>query len=101
MVDRSSSIRRRSTGGRGVSTADLLHETLAETAELPVERHASRVLGEAEAVAGDLRDCGPAVQRERAAVVVELLSEVDGTGHPEADRLVETARGLAADLADE
>lgn len=84
-----------------MSTAEELHQALAETAELPVERHASRVLGEAEAVAGDLRDCEPTVQRERAAVVLELLSEVEETGHPEADRKVETARGLAERLSTE
>jgi hypothetical protein len=84
-----------------VSTADRLHRALAETAELPVERHASRVLGEAEAVAGDLRDCDPAVQRERAAIVLELLAEIDSTGHPAADRKVETARDLAETLAEE
>lgn len=84
-----------------MSDAERLYEALAATAELPVERHASRVLGEAEAVADDLRDCGPAVRRERAAVVVDLLEEVDGTGHEAADERVEVARGLAEELANE
>ena len=84
-----------------MSDAERLYRALAATAERPVERSASRLLGEAEAVADDLRDCGPAVQRERAAVVLELLEEVDGTGDEEADRRVETARRIAADLATE
>lgn len=78
--------------------ADALYEHLAATAELPVERRAGRVLGEAEAVADDLRNCAPSVRRERAAVVVELLDEVDSTGHGEADEHVETARALAEEL---
>ena len=84
-----------------MSDAERLYEALAATAELPVERHASRVLGEAEAVADDLRDCDPAVRRERAAVVVDLLAEVDGTGNEAADERVEVARELAEELADE
>ena len=36
----------------------------------------------------------------RAAVVVDLLSEVDGTGDPAADERVAAARELAARLAD-
>jgi hypothetical protein len=83
-----------------VSDADHLHDHLAATAELPVERAASRLLGEAEAVAEDLRDADPEVQAERAAVVVELLAKIDETGHPEADEHVERARELAAKLAD-
>lgn len=84
-----------------MNDAERLYEELAATAELPVERQASRVLGEAEAVADDLRDCGPAVRRERASVVVDLLAEIDGTGHAEADDRVVRARKLAADLADD
>ena len=76
-----------------------LYEHLAATAELPVERHASRVLGEAEAVAYDLRECEGRTRRERARVVVELLQEIDGTGHADADDHVEEARTLAATLA--
>lgn len=82
-----------------MSDAERLYETLAATAELPVERHASRVLGEAEAVADDLRDCGPDVRRQRASVVVDLLEEIDGTGHEEADERVAKARTLAAELS--
>jgi hypothetical protein len=84
-----------------VSDAERLYRELAATAALPVERSASRVLGEAEAVADDLRDCEPAVRRERAAVVVDLLEEVDGTGHEAADEHVEAAREIARSLATE
>jgi vacuolar-type H+-ATPase subunit H len=80
--------------------AERLYEHLATTAERPVEREASRLLGEAEAVADDMRDCPPEVIERRAAVVVDLLSEVDGTGDPAADERVAAARELAARLAD-
>lgn len=82
-----------------MSDADRLYRELAATAELPVERSASRILGEAEAVAEDLRDCEPPVRRERATVVLELLEAVDGTGHEAADEHVETARQIARELA--
>ena len=62
------------------------------TAERPVERKAGRLIGEAEAVAGDMRDCPPQVIERRAAVVVDLLSEVDGTGDPAVDERVAAAR---------
>jgi hypothetical protein len=80
---------------------EALYEHLAATAELPIERRASRLLGEAEAVADDLRDCSPDVQTQRAAVVLELLEEIEETGNPEADEHLECARTLAADLADD
>lgn len=78
---------------------EALYRHLADTAELPVERRASRVLGEAEAVADDLRDCGPTVAAERAAVVLDLLAEIDGTGHDEADDHVTAAREAASRVA--
>lgn len=76
-----------------------LHEHLAATAEIPVERSASRLLGEAEAVAEDLRECPPQLRTERAAVVLRLLEEVGETGSPEADERVDTARRLAERLS--
>jgi len=77
-----------------------LHERLRETGERPVEREASRWLGEAEAVAGDLAGAAvdPEVRRERVAHVAELLSHVDGTGDPVADEQVAAAREVAAEL---
>ena len=76
-----------------------LHDHLAATAELPVERTASRWLGEAEAVAADLResDLPAAVVAERLDVVAHLLDRVEGTGDEEADEHVRRARELLAD----
>ncbi|WP_254536937.1 hypothetical protein [Halomarina litorea] len=79
-----------------------LHEHLAATAERPVERSASRWLGEAEAVAADAarEDASPAVVEKRVGQVRDLLSHVDGTGDPEADNHVAAARDLAARVLD-
>ena len=77
---------------------DRLHGELEATAELPVERTASRWIGEAEAVAGDAAsaDLEPAVVRERVAHVRDLLDNVGETGDDRADEHVERARELAA-----
>ena len=74
-----------------------LHAHLEATAELPVEESASRWLGEAEAVCGDAVGPGTsaAVVEKRVDQVRMLLSNVDGTGHPEADDHVAAARELA------
>jgi hypothetical protein len=74
-----------------------LHAHLAATAERPVETAAGRWLGEAEAVAADaLRGDPPeAVVRERVRQVSDLLANVDGTGDPEADDHVASARDRA------
>lgn len=78
-----------------------LYERLAATAELPVDRAASRWLGEAEAIAADVRDVDdPAVVADRAGTVADLLAEIDATGHPEADEYVRQARELAARLSE-
>jgi len=78
-----------------------LHEALAATAERPVERTASRWIGEAEAIAADLVDApdAPELDRDRAAHIVALLERVDGTGDRAADERVETAEALAGRLA--
>lgn len=81
------------------SDAEQLYGHLAATAELPVERSASRLLGEAEAVADDLRGCDPPVIKARATVVYELLDQIDETGHEEADEHLRQARTLAYELA--
>jgi len=79
-----------------------LYQCLAATAERPVDRTPSRLLGEAQAVADDLRGIDdPAVVTDRAGVVVELLSKIDGTGDSEADAEVAQARALAEALAAE
>lgn len=79
-----------------------LFQCLAVTAERPVERGPSRLLGEAQAVADDFRAIDdPAVAADRAGVIVELLSQIDGTGDAEADAAVARARELAAALSAE
>lgn len=82
--------------------ATTLYNHLEATEELPVDRTASRWIGEAQAVAGDLIDetMGAAVRRKRAAKVRKLLEEVDSTGHSEADDHVVRARELAAKLSE-
>jgi hypothetical protein len=81
---------------------ETLHDRLAATAERPVERTASRWLGEAEAVAADARHIDdPAVARERILEVVDLLGNVDGTGDETADEHVRAARSLAVEVTGE
>lgn len=79
-----------------------LHEVLRETEELPIEREASRWLGEAQAIAGDAAggDLDEPVVRERVERVRELLSHVDGTGHEPADERVAEARRLARSICE-
>ena len=83
-------------------TIDALHSHLAATAERPVERTASRYLGEAEAVAADLVDADvPAtVRRDRLGHVERLLGQVGETGDGEADRHVAEAKRLVGELLD-
>jgi hypothetical protein len=82
------------------SQLQALHDHLAATAERPVERDASRWLGEAEAVAADLAvaDLPPDVVHERLEHVQSLLAHVDETGDSEADEHVAAAKALTADL---
>jgi hypothetical protein len=75
---------------------------LAATEELPVERSAGRWIGEAQAVATDLAADPPdrdTVVR-RLGHVLELLDNVDTTGHPAADEHVQTATSRASALLD-
>jgi hypothetical protein len=77
-----------------------LHEHLAATAELPLDREATRWVAEAEAVAGDCLDIdSETVRRRRVGHVRDLLSNVDATGHPEGDDHVAAALELAEELA--
>jgi hypothetical protein len=73
-----------------------LHEHLAETGERPVERTATRWLGEAEAVAADIAEgeLSEDVLAERLATLDHILSQVDGTGDSVADNHVEAAREI-------
>lgn len=72
-----------------------LHSHLEATAERPVASSESRWLGEAEAIAADLRhadDLTTATIRERAQKVEQLLDEVEETGDETADEHVAAAR---------
>ncbi|KTG30619.1 hypothetical protein [Haloferax profundi] len=77
-----------------------LHDHLAATATRPVREDASRWLGEAEAVTGDLT-IGPLppddVVRTRLGHVEHLLSNVDATEDDEADEHVAAARAALDD----
>jgi len=80
-----------------------LHAELEATEESPVDRTASRWIGEAQAVAADAASGGLSdeVVRERVGHVAELLGHVDGTGDDAADEHVRTAREIATDVAGE
>ena len=81
-------------------TLNEIYEELAATGERPVERSASRWLGEAEAIAGDIAqgDLDPAVRRERLEKVEELLGHVESTGDKQADGHVDAAGELLDEL---
>lgn len=82
-----------------IETIDAIHDHLAATAELPVDRSVTAYLGEAEAVAEDatraIRQGQAEAARTRIEQVVDLLSHVDETGHAGADEHVEAAQALA------
>lgn len=96
-------------GGSGslAERVERLHAELEATEERPVDRTASRWIGEAQAVAGDAAglagdadDEGAELTvRERVGHVADLLSNVEGTGDAEADERVATARSLAERIA--
>ena len=78
-------------------TVATVHDHLEATEELPLEPGANRWIAEAQAVVADLKTGTPdddTVDR-RLATVVDLLSEVDSTGHPDADDHVAAARRRA------
>ncbi|MEF8781099.1 MAG: hypothetical protein V5A46_10510 [Haloferacaceae archaeon] len=88
------------TGDDTRDRVERLHRHLEATLELPVERAASRWIGEAEAITADLagREADPDVRRERLSHVRELLANVEGTEHPAADDHVAAAEEIVADL---
>lgn len=80
-----------------------LSEHLAATRERPIERTASRWIGEADAIAADLvgpetAALDPAVIHRRVSHVEELLSNVEETGDSVANEHVTTARDLATSI---
>lgn len=84
------------TGDDTAAAVEAIHEHLVATEELPVDVAASRWIGEAQAVTGDLVDAGAdeTVHRERLGHVRDLLEHVEETGHPDADEHVARALGL-------
>lgn len=77
-----------------------LHEHLVATRECPIEREASRWIGEADAITDDLvgagmADLDPTVIEKRIGHVAELLSNIEETGDSTADEHVNAARDLA------
>ena len=85
------------------SELDTLYDHLAATGERPVERTASRWLGEAEAIAADVAhgDLDPAVRRERLGKVEHLLANVEGTGDEQANEHVAAAEAILEALLSE
>ncbi|SEW31472.1 hypothetical protein [Halobacterium jilantaiense] len=77
-----------------------LHDHLAATGELPVERTASHYLGEAEAVVADALapNASEDVVRRRVVQARDLLGEVEETGDDRADDHVDAARELCASI---
>ncbi len=80
-----------------------LHDHLAATEEQPLEEEANRLLGEAQALAADAEtaDLDAETTKERVDDILDLLTEVDGTGHEEADKHVAAARRAAERALDQ
>lgn len=81
----------------GDADLDALYEHLVATEVLPIERETGHWLGEAQAVAADLRDrdADAETRRERLATVVDLLDEFESTENSDADDHVARAREIA------
>ena len=79
-----------------------VHEHLTATQELPVERTASRWIGEAEAITDDIvgTEADSAVIHRRLSHVVDLLDNVDTTGNETADEHVMAAIEVAREVVD-
>jgi hypothetical protein len=74
-----------------------LHEHLAATEQRPLETEANRWLGEAQAIAADLKSSNLDSETvdKRTAKILELLSEIESTGDDAADEHVAAARRAA------
>lgn len=80
--------------------AGTLYRELAATEDLPIDPTANRWLGEAQAVAQEIRgEVSSKVRREGAADIVGLLESIEETDNERADEHVERARELAKRLA--
>jgi len=79
---------------------DDLYAQLEATAERPVDREASRWIGEAEAVAGDIAGSVVPIDviEDRIGHVDRLLSEIDGVDDPAADEHVTEAKRLVDEI---
>ena len=77
-----------------------LCDALAATEERPLDRSANRWLGEAQAVAEDLRGGVPddATLVNRLETVDHLLAQVDSTGDGEADAALDRATAIVTGL---
>jgi 1,2-phenylacetyl-CoA epoxidase catalytic subunit len=73
---------------------EILAAHLDATEEMALTEDANRWLGEASAVASDVAESNVSAETltERVETVVDLLSEVESTGHDEADQHVAAAR---------
>ena len=84
-----------------------LHDALRATEERPVERTASRWIGEAQAIASDAVELTDGngtrvpVVRIRVGHVLDMLENVEATGDEVADEHVATALSLAESIAKE
>lgn len=77
-----------------------LHDELAATEELPVAREASAWLGEAQAVAADLRDAPESVVADRVGHVQRLLRDAGDPDNEAVAERVTRARELADRVAE-
>jgi len=81
--------------------AERVYTSLSASEELPLDRETNRWLGEAQAVAEDMRgDIPPETRRKRADQVLDLLGNVE-TDHPVASELVTAARDAAERIVDD
>lgn len=73
---------------------EVLAAHLDATEEMPLAEDANRCLGEASAVANDVAESDVPTETlaDRVETVLDLLSEIESTGHDEADQHVAAAR---------
>lgn len=80
--------------------AEELYRELAATESMAIDPRANRWIGEAQAVAREIRaPASTEVRREGAEQIVRLLTEIEETENERADEHVERALSLAGRLA--